>query len=149
VREKRPEVSAVHNPGKIHWWRVLIGAIFVEASLMLTVPVMLASMEAFFLIVAPARLAVSFLWAYWVGRRITSRFILHGTLVGVVATVFYFGLGFSLMGSIQPLIDIYGPLLFSVANGSRILGAVVGGIAAKKRFSLSSARTGTNEPSGV
>jgi hypothetical protein len=127
-------VIAVHGPGKIHWWRVLIGAILVEASLMLTVPIMLASTSAFFLIVAPACLAVSFVWAYWVGRRIKSRFILHGTLVGVVATMFYFGLGFSLMGSIQPLIDIYGPLLFSVANGARVLGAVVGGFAAGKRF---------------
>ena len=70
-----------------------------------------------------ASFAMTFLFAMWVGRKLESRFVLHGMLVGVAATLVYLGLSFG-----QPE-----PWQYIVAHGLKILGGAAGGRVAEKR----------------
>src|SRR5260370_31649876 len=79
---------------RIQWIRVLIGGFLAEASVFaIVIPIFMISGQHALIYAAPsASLVMCFLFAFWVGRRLESRFILHGMLVGVVATLLYVGL---------------------------------------------------------
>ncbi len=79
---------------KIHWGRALIGGFLAEAAVFaVVVPVFILFGEhAVHYAAPPASLVMTFLFAVWVGRRIESHFVLHGIVVGVVATLLYVGL---------------------------------------------------------
>src|SRR5437879_10059210 len=64
-----------------------------------------------------------FLGALWVCRRIESHFILHGTLVGVVAALIYIALTRA-----QPE-----PLAYLVAHALQLVGGACGGFVAQRR----------------
>ncbi len=116
---------------RIRWLRVFVGALLLELVLFaLTIPVvMLIGMEAFVPWVPPVCLVVSFVSGWWTVRKMQSAFVLHGTLVGILATLMYFALVLGQLGSIRPVIELYGPLLFVLANGAKILGSVAGAYA--------------------
>ena len=61
----------------------------------------------------------------WVARRVTSRFVLHGFLVGFTAFVIYM-IPMTLSGESQPLV-------YWVAHGMKMLGGVTGGFVAARR----------------
>jgi putative membrane protein (TIGR04086 family) len=104
---------------KIHWGRAFAGGLFA-----ITVPVYLALGDHPLLyIVPPGALVTSFLGALWVGLKIESRFVLHGLLVGIVATLVYVLLAWG-----QPE-----PLAYIIAHGLKILGGMAGGIVAERR----------------
>jgi hypothetical protein len=63
------------------------------------------------------------LFAWWVGRRLESRFILHGALVGVTASLIYVAITLA-----QPE-----PFIYLVAHGLKILGGAAGGVLAGRR----------------
>jgi uncharacterized membrane protein YdcZ (DUF606 family) len=65
-----------------------------------------------------------------VGRRIESRFILHGTLVGVVAALIYVALTRA-----QPE-----PFAYIVAHALKLVGGACGGFVAQRRRSASPAQ---------
>src|SRR5690242_10796349 len=79
---------------RIHWGRILLGGLLAEVALILAlVPLGLRLGENFLHYTAPpGSFVMCFLGALWVGRPIESRFILHGTLVGVVAALIYVAL---------------------------------------------------------
>ena len=79
---------------RIQWIRVLIGGFLAEASVFaIVIPIFMISGQHALVYAAPlASLVMCFLFALWVGRRLESGFILHGMLVGVVATLLYVGL---------------------------------------------------------
>jgi hypothetical protein len=87
----------------------------------------------FLVVVQPACFAAGFLFAFRVGRKVESRFVLHGTLVGVVATILYLLLVVAQPGSWTVAINLYGPVLFVLANSLRVAGSVAGGVAAGRR----------------
>jgi len=64
-----------------------------------------------------------FLGALWVCRRTESNFILHGTLVGVVAALIYIALTRA-----QPE-----PLAYIVAHALKLVGGACGGFVAQRR----------------
>ena len=72
---------------RIHWARILLGGLLAEVALILAiVPLGLRFGDNFLHYTAPpGSFVMCFLGALWVCRRIESHFILHGTLVGVVA----------------------------------------------------------------
>ena len=123
----------------IRWGRVLLGGFLVEVTLFaITLPVfLLAGMPGILVMVVPALFIVDFLFGYWVARRVQAQFALHGLLVGVVATLFYLGLNLAMSGSLTPILEMYGSFLFFLANGSRLLGATLGGVLAQKTASHS------------
>lgn len=111
---------------RIHWTRVLIGGFLAEASVFaLVIPVFMISGQHALLYVAPlASLVMCFLFAFWVARRLESGFVLHGILVGVVATLLYVGLTRA-----RPE-----PFAYLLAHGLKILGGAGGGLVAARRL---------------
>jgi len=81
--------------------------------------------RAFLASILIASAVMPFIFAVWVGRRVESRFVLHGALVGLVAALIYMGLAW---GQRQPL-------LYKIAHGLKVVGGVAGGAVAARRKS--------------
>src|SRR5262245_800077 len=75
---------------------------------------------------------VAFLVTLWFGRRIDNRLVLHGFLIGLVATLLYVGL-VAAAGQMSAALAAYGPATFVILNSARILGAVLGGVVCAQR----------------
>jgi len=107
---------------RMHWVRVLIGGFLAETLLILIViPISMKFGQTPLLYVAPVgSLLTCFLFAWWVGGRIESRFVLHGVLVGVVAALIYVALTRA-----RPE-----PLAYVVAHVLKLVGGAVGGLLA-------------------
>jgi hypothetical protein len=110
---------------QIHWGRVLLGGFLAELMVFAIVfPTRhLFGQQAFLVSILIASALMPFLFAVWVGRRIDSRFVLHGVLVGLVAALIYMGLAWG-----QPQ-----PLLYKIAHGLKLVGGAAGGIVASRR----------------
>ena len=114
---------------RIYWIRILLGGLFAEVALILAiVPLGMRLGDSFLHYTAPpGSFLMCFLGALWAGRRIESRFILHGTLVGVVAALIYVALTRA-----QPE-----PFPYIVAHALKLVGGACGGFAAQRRRSTS------------
>jgi uncharacterized membrane protein HdeD (DUF308 family) len=110
---------------QLRWGRVLVGGFLAELFVFAIVfPVLyLFGQRTFLASILIASAVMPFIFAVWVGRRIESRFVLHGALVGVVAAVIYMGLA---RGQPQPL-------LYKIAHGLKVVGGVAGGVVASRR----------------
>jgi hypothetical protein len=104
---------------KMKWVRILIGGFLAEAILiLLVIPVSMKWGQEPLLYLAPAgSLVLCFLFGLWVGRGVTSRFVLHGLLVGAVATVIYLAL--TRLGP--------EPWPYVLAHGLKLIGGASGG----------------------
>jgi putative membrane protein (TIGR04086 family) len=109
----------------IRWLRVLFAGFLAEVLVIaLVIPVSLLFGKNTLTYAAPvASLVACFLLAIWVGRRLESRFVLHGILVGVVATLIYVALT---RGGPEPP-------AYLIAHGLKILGGAAGGFVAARR----------------
>jgi hypothetical protein len=84
--------------------------------------------------VAPTAGAVlTALSALWAARRLTSAFVLHGVLVGVVATLLTIGFIFGARPDHR--------VMYVVSFGLKIAGGYVGGLVAQWRYRGTSNRT--------
>jgi hypothetical protein len=99
---------------KIRWLRVVAAAVAFEVALIVVTVIVTQFMpiEAFLPFVAPVVFVVGFPFGAWAVRKPVSSPVLHGTLVGIVASVIYFGIVLSQFGSITPVVEMYGPLSF-------------------------------------
>ncbi len=113
------------KPTRLRWRRVLVGGFLAELLVFAVVfPVLyLFGQQAFLASILIASAVMPFIFAVWVGRRIESRFVLHGALVGLVAAVIYIGLAWG-----QPQ-----PLLYKIAHGLKVIGGAAGGVVASRR----------------
>lgn len=104
---------------KVHWVRILIGGFLAEAVLiLLVIPVAMKWGQHPLLYLAPAgSLVLCFLFGFWVGRGVESRFALHGLLVGAVAMAIYLAL--TRLGP--------EPWAYVVAHGLKLVGGASGG----------------------
>jgi hypothetical protein len=109
----------------VRWGRVLVGGFLAEAAVFAIVfPVLyLFGQQAFLASILLASAAMPFVFAMWVCKRVESRFVLHGALVGLVAALIYTGLAWR-----QPQ-----PLLYKIAHGLKLVGGAAGGIGASRR----------------
>jgi uncharacterized membrane protein HdeD (DUF308 family) len=110
---------------KFHWGRAVLGGFLAELTVFAIVfPARsLFGQRAFLASILIASAAMPFLFALWVCRRVESRFLLHGALVGIVAALFYLALAWN-----QPQ-----PPLYKVAHGLKVVGGVAGGVVASRR----------------
>ncbi len=110
------------TPARIHWLRVLLaGFLAVVLVIALVIPLALLLGKNTLTYTAPAAsLLACFVFAIWVGRRLNSRFVLHGILVGGVATLIYVALT---RGRPEPP-------AYLIAHALKILGGAAGGIVA-------------------
>jgi hypothetical protein len=119
----------------IHWLRAIAAAFLVELVLIvLTIPIAaLVGIEAVIPFVPPACAVVGFPFGWWSARKMQSGYVVQGAVVGIFATLIYFGLVIGQAGSIRPAIELYGPLLFILAHAAKIAGCVTGAFACGRR----------------
>ena len=124
---------------KVRWLRILVAAFVYEVALIaLTIPLtFFIAMEDLVPAVPAIVLVVGFPFGMWVARTLTSGFVVHGILVGIVATAMYLGLILATSGgSLQPVIDLYGPVAFFLANALKVAGCAVGAYVAGRKRAL-------------
>ena len=138
------------SAGRIRWGRIVIGAVLLEAVLIVAAipllgfvanPLAPGAQNAsgdytiFFVSVAVACFVVGALAGWWVARPLSSQFMLHGALTGIVATAIYLGICSIPPTTIGAVVAAYGPFWFFLANGLRIIGATLGaGYRGRKRL---------------
>ena len=117
---------------KLRWGLILLGGFMAELLVFAVVfPTRyLFGQQAFLASILIASAVMPFIFAICVGKRVQSRFALHGALVGLVAVLIYTGLAW---GQIQPL-------LYKISHGFKILGGLAGGMVASRRVSAASFR---------
>jgi peptidoglycan/LPS O-acetylase OafA/YrhL len=115
----------VNRSAGIHWLRILLGGFLAEVSVIaLVIPVsLLFGKQTIPSTALFGSLLGCFLFALWVARRVDSRFILHGILVGLVAALIYVGLT---RGRPEPV-------AYLVAHGLKIIGGAAGGFIAARQ----------------
>jgi putative membrane protein (TIGR04086 family) len=116
---------------QLRWGRVLVAGFLAELLVFAIVfpTLYLLGRQAFLASILVASALMPFVCAVWVGRRIESRFVLHGGLVGLVAALVYMGISWG-----QPQ-----PLLYKIAHGLKVLGGMAGGLVASRRKSADGA----------
>jgi putative membrane protein (TIGR04086 family) len=109
---------------RIHWLRVLLGAVVVEAVL-LGAAIPLDASESgraiLLALVIPLCVIGAFLGGWWVARRAGELFLLHGFLLGVLAVLIYWALTWKM--------DL--PAAYIVANYLKLIGGTGGGVMAR------------------
>jgi putative membrane protein (TIGR04086 family) len=117
---------------KILWGRVLVAGFLVELLLLVAlngVSRPLYGSEGDSPVVFVGGFFLTLIGALWVGRKAPSRFVLHGTLVGIAAVALYTALTLQVTLSGQLEID----LRFFAAHIAKILGGSLGGFMVAKR----------------
>jgi len=128
----------MNAPTGIRWLRIQLGGFLAEISVIAPVlPLALLFGKNTLTYSAPAAsLLACFLFAIWVGRRLTSQFVLHGILVGVVATLIYVALT---RGAPEPP-------AYLIAHALKLLGGAAGGlVAARRKLPAQHLNTNTGE----
>jgi len=108
--------------------RTLLGGFLAELSVFAIVfPVLYVFGErAFLASILIASAMMPFVFAVWVGKRLESHHVLHGALVGLVATLIYTGLAWNQTQ----------PLLYKISHGLKVIGGAAGGVVAARRKSV-------------
>ena len=128
--------------GGIRWKRVTVAGILLEFALVaVLVPIgaifgappglgrnQTGSYAVFLTAVPVACFVFGYLAGWIVVRRVSTRFVAHGLLVGIVATTFYFVMtSLNPQGGLQAAIAGYGTLHFWGTQILRIAGSTLGG----------------------
>ena len=133
----RPGITTTSG---MRWGRIAIGGVLIEAALIVAAVPLLGfvanpfapgaqgsgDFTIFFVTVTVACFVAGALVGMWVARPLSSQFVLHGALTGVVATVIYLGICSIPPTTIAAVVAGYGPFWFFLANGLRIVGASLG-----------------------
>ena len=121
------------NTAKLQWGRIIAAGLLAEIALIIAiVPLGLRLGDTFLRYSAPpGSFLTCFLAALWMGRKISSGFVLHGTLAGVVAAVFYL-----LLTRFQPE-----PWAYVLAHFLKLAGGAAGGYLALSRQRAAAAST--------
>ena len=120
---------ALKNPAKLRWGWIIAGAVILEVALIIMfVPMLMYSDISK---IAPyagiGTFGLGFLVSWWIVGKVPGRHVLHGALIGIVATIIYLGLCMANPNGIASVVAMYGPVLFVVGNGVRIVGTIAGG----------------------
>lgn len=122
--------------------RVVFGALVLEIILFaVLVPIGFVSTTLFLAAVPIGCFLFGYLVTRWLLRILSSGFLLHGILVGVVATAIYFGLVFMQPDGLASAIAVYGVPLFAFSQAMRIAGCVTGALYVRQRAGARSSAT--------
>ena len=112
----------------IHWMRIVLGALLLEVVLFaVLVPIGFVSTTVFLVAVPIGCFVFGYIVSRWLLRMLSSG-LLHGTLLGVVATAMYFALVFMQPDGLSSAIAVYGAPLFWFSQAMRIAGCVTGAV---------------------
>jgi hypothetical protein len=126
---------------KIQWSRVLLGGLLIEIVLLVVLvggfalakvdlAAGVSTLSA--VIIGVGCFAAAFLIVWWMGRAIRSHLVLHGLLMGLVATLIYMGLVAG-SGQMSTALAAYGSVTFVIVNAARLVGGALGGAACARR----------------
>jgi hypothetical protein len=109
----------------IQWGRVLLAAFLMELVLIAIAVVLTVSGAAWLLlyIVPPLSFIITFAVTVWFGRKIASRPVLHGVLIGIAGTIMYVVLA---RGQAEPW-------QYLLAHVLKIAGGAAGGMTLARR----------------
>ena len=109
----------------IRWGWILLGGFFAElAIIVIVLPLSwLAGQESLLYTAPAASFAAAFVFGAWVSRKASRHRVVHGLLVGVVATLIYVGISFG-----QPE-----PVAYLIAHALKVLGGAMGGYVSSRR----------------
>jgi hypothetical protein len=121
----------------LQWLRIIMGAILLEVALIIAfVPLLHLSLFSL-TVIAPflpvVALLLGFVISWWFARQVRARPFLHGSLMGLLATVIYIDMCALQPGGIASVIAKYGTAVFYSGNALRILGCAAGGFTAHIR----------------
>jgi hypothetical protein len=123
---------------QLHWGRIVGGAFLLELLLFVVLipigivygmpggPSASTDYTIFFTAVPIGCFVGSYAISAWMLRKVALRRVLHGTLLGGVATLLYLAICATQPGGVAAVIAGYGPLRFWGFNALRIVGAVLG-----------------------
>ena len=112
----------------IQWVRILMGALLLEIVLFATlVPLSFVNATLFLTAVPVGVFVFGYLVSRWVLRHVRSAPLLHGVLIGVVATAIYLGLVAAQPGGFTAAIQMYGAPLFWLVQLLRVAGCAAAG----------------------
>ena len=111
----------------IQWGRVLLAAFVMELVLIaIAVPLFKSGAgRVLVYVIPPAALIATFAITVWLGRKINSKFVLHGMLIGIVGTLMYIALTRA-----QPE-----PWQYWLAHALKVVGGTAGGVVLARRQS--------------
>ena len=118
----------MQDSSKLRWGWIIAGAFILEIALIILFIPMLQFVDISR--IAPfagiGTFGLGFLVSWWIVRKVPGRRLLHGVLIGILATIIYVGLCLTNPDGIGSVIAMYGPVLFVVGNGLRIVGTTAG-----------------------
>ena len=116
------------------WGRILVGGLLVEVALILVfIPLLaVADISTLMPFIMVGVFVLGFVISWWMVKRVKSRQVLHGTLIGIFATLLYILLCLVQPDGISSVITMYGPTLFVLGQLLRIVGCAAGGFAARR-----------------
>ena len=126
---------------RIHWFRVLLGGLLIEVVLAIVllggfalagVDLAAGISTVSAVIIGVGCFVAALLVVLWLCRRLESHLVLHGFLMGLVATLIYVGLVAG-SGQMSSALAAYGPVTFVTLNAIRLVGAIFGGIVCARR----------------
>ena len=109
----------------IQWGRILLVAFVMELVLFaIAIPLFMSGAgRVLVYVVPPAALIATFATTVWLGRRIKSKFVLHGVLIGVVGTLMY----------VAPTRAQPEPWQYLLAHALKVVGGAAGGMVLTRR----------------
>jgi putative membrane protein (TIGR04086 family) len=109
----------------LRWGRIVTAGLLSEIALIIAiVPLGLRLGDAFLRYAAPpGSFLVCFLGTLWASRKIESRLVLHGVLIGLVAALLYL-----VLTRFRPE-----PLAYVIAHALKLIGGAAGGYVAERR----------------
>jgi putative membrane protein (TIGR04086 family) len=118
----------------VRWGWILLGGFLAEFLVfVIVIPLsMVAGQDSLLYSAPPASFIATFAIGWWTARKAPQRRLLHGTLVGVVATVIYVAMT---LGRPEPIAYLFAHFL-------KVLGGALGGFVAMKRTAVA----GTRQP---
>lgn len=132
---------------RIRWGRIVLAAFLLEVAITAVVlpvgmiygdplsapPGQPINATPYFVAAAAGCAVLGFLFGMWGAAKASSRFSLHGLLVGITAMLLYFGLCSLAPGGLPAVIAAYGLAIYVLLNVLRTLGCWAGGIYLGKR----------------
>jgi hypothetical protein len=116
----------------------VLGGLFIELAMFaVAVPLMAVSEQAVYYAVPLLAVGTAFAFGWWAAKPLTGRFVLHGALAAVAASVMYIALT-TASGVAGDL-----PLLYHVSHVLRVMGGAAGGAFAARRATATRVQAGT------
>jgi putative membrane protein (TIGR04086 family) len=122
---------------RIRWGRILLASVAAEVLVILSLLAVSAvfkvpSESAGYYVAPPASAVATFLMVFWVARKLESRFVLHGVLVGLVGVV--------LTGAFVFTAKPEDRWMYVASFVLRIMGGYLGGLVAQKPAAIREAQ---------